>query len=368
MSADRATRGCGYALQRSDPDDVGARVVLRRRLPDGRLSDLLGELERWDDGRRPGARPATARSSTSPRPTWSPPSASRRRRPRPVSDPTRARFAEVVRSEPVDLGLACLLVGGEVEPDLDVDVGLAALDALAAAARPHVPPSARAAVAAAALRRALGEQAGFGGSAQDFDDLRSSLLHEVLLRRRGLPILLSVVWIEVAAPARGARATPSGCPAASSSAVGEPDDEHVLVDPFAGGRVLDVADVDALVRAATGGPLREPDLRPAAPDDLLLRLLTNVRVLATRRPPGLEAAAHAPVGGRAVACCSPATRWRCAASAASCWSASATTSAARTSWRRTPLVVDGRRRRRGADRRAAGGPARPRAARTDGAP
>jgi hypothetical protein len=31
------------------PDDVGARVVVRRRLPDGALGDLLGELRRWDD-------------------------------------------------------------------------------------------------------------------------------------------------------------------------------------------------------------------------------------------------------------------------------------------------------------------------------
>jgi len=32
------------------PHDVGARVVLRRRLPDGGLSDLLGHVERWSDG------------------------------------------------------------------------------------------------------------------------------------------------------------------------------------------------------------------------------------------------------------------------------------------------------------------------------
>ena len=32
---------------RLGPDDVGARVVVRRRLPDGRLGDVLGELESW---------------------------------------------------------------------------------------------------------------------------------------------------------------------------------------------------------------------------------------------------------------------------------------------------------------------------------
>ena len=32
------------------PDDVGARVVLRSRLPGGRLTDVLGHVERWADG------------------------------------------------------------------------------------------------------------------------------------------------------------------------------------------------------------------------------------------------------------------------------------------------------------------------------
>ena len=200
---------------------------------------------------------------------------------------TRRRFAEVVRSEPVDLGLACLLVGGEVQPDLDVDVGLAALDALAAAARPYVPPGCPPAVAARGLQQALGEQAGFGGSAQDLDDLRSSLLHEVLLRRRGLPLTLSVVWVEVARRL-GVTAEPVALPGRVVVAVGADDVRHV--DPFAGGRELDVADLDALVRQLTRGPLREQDLRPAAPDALLLRLLTNVRVLASRSDRALEAA------------------------------------------------------------------------------
>lgn len=38
-----------YAFS-AGPADVGARVVLRRRLPDGRLSDVLGVVERWADG------------------------------------------------------------------------------------------------------------------------------------------------------------------------------------------------------------------------------------------------------------------------------------------------------------------------------
>ncbi|CAA9317242.1 MAG: hypothetical protein AVDCRST_MAG16-555 [uncultured Frankineae bacterium] len=51
MTADErtgASTGVRYCLTLGE-DDVGQRVVLRRRLPDGRLSDLLGVLSRWDD-------------------------------------------------------------------------------------------------------------------------------------------------------------------------------------------------------------------------------------------------------------------------------------------------------------------------------
>jgi hypothetical protein len=181
---------------------------------------------------------------------------------------SRRRFAEVVRSEPIDLGLACLLVGGEVERSLDVDASLAVLDALAATARPLVPRTGVAEMAEG-LRVALQD---FSGSAEDYDDLRSSLLHEVLQRRRGLPLLLSVVWLEVAARL-DVPAYAVALPGHVVVGIGDPEDEHVLVDPFAGGRLLSPQDAPTL-----------------ATDELLLRLLTNIRALTTRRPPSLEVA------------------------------------------------------------------------------
>ncbi len=190
---------------------------------------------------------------------------------------TRDRFAEVVRSEPVDLGLACLLVGGEVDPDLDVDAWVAVLDELAAAARPYVPPGCAPHIAAGGLRRVLGV---FSGSPADYDDVRSSLLHEVLRRQRGLPLTLSVVWVEVARRL-GVVAEPVALPGQVVVAIGA--DEVVHVDAFAGGEPVPVEALAARVRAATGAPLRPEHLDPAAPVDLLLRLLTNVRALAARQ-------------------------------------------------------------------------------------
>jgi regulator of sirC expression with transglutaminase-like and TPR domain len=206
-----------------------------------------------------------------------------------VRPPSRARFAEVVRSEPVDLGLACLLVGGEVDRELDVDASLAVLDALAASVRGQLP-STRPADVAVALQQVLGEQAGFAGSDEDYGDVRSSLLHEVLRRGRGLPILLSVVWMEVAARL-DVQAYAVGLPGHVVVGIGEPEDVHVLVDPYAGGRVLSTADLELMVLRVTGAPLRSDQLAPMPAADVLLRLLNNVRVLASRQPPGLDAAA-----------------------------------------------------------------------------
>lgn len=197
---------------------------------------------------------------------------------------TRQRFAEVVRGEPVDLGLACLLVGGEVDPDLDVDAALAALDALAAAGRRQVPSGCSPREAAAGLREVLGA---YAGSAEDYDDIRSSLLHEVVRRHRGLPLTLSVLWVEVARRL-GVVAEPVALPGHVVVAIGAGDVSYV--DPFSGGRLLEVGALATQVRAATGAPLRPEQLEPAEPVDLLLRLLTNVRVLAARQDRALAAA------------------------------------------------------------------------------
>src|SRR5450756_2014810 len=105
-----------------------------------------------------------------------------------MSPTSREHFAAVVRTELVDLGLACLLIAAQADPALDTRAAQAELERLARSVDPRRPP-------VEALRGVL---AGFTGDARDYADLRSSLLPDVLRRRAGLPILLSVVWLEVA--------------------------------------------------------------------------------------------------------------------------------------------------------------------------
>ena len=190
----------------------------------------------------------------------------------------RARFAEVVAADEVDLGLACLLVGTEVRPDLDVGTGLAALDELAEIAIVDVAASAPAYDVAQGLRGALADRAGFRGYGDDYGDLRASLLHEVLRRRRGLPILLSVVYMEVGRRL-GVPVAGIGLPGHFVVGVGD-----VVLDPFYGGRLLDPGELSARVSEILGERLdvTPEHLRPWHPRDILLRVLSNVRASSSR--------------------------------------------------------------------------------------
>ncbi|MEV8123174.1 transglutaminase-like domain-containing protein [Streptomyces sp. NPDC085944] len=197
----------------------------------------------------------------------------------------RRRFAEEARSERPDLATLCLLVGAEADGALDeagLDAAQVELDRLAGEL-PFRPGTPRA--WAEALRDLLGERYGFHGVAADYQRLESSLLHEVLRRRRGLPILLSVVWLEVA---RRAGAPVYGVALPGHFVVGLGPEhaagERVLVDPFDGGRLLTGKDAEVLVAGATGAELRPSMLEPAAPLEVVSRVLNNIRAWAAGRP------------------------------------------------------------------------------------
>jgi regulator of sirC expression with transglutaminase-like and TPR domain len=194
----------------------------------------------------------------------------------------RRRFGAEARAERPDLAVLCLLVGAAADGGLDeagIDAAQIELDRLAGLLpfRPGGPRS-----WAAALGELLGGRCEFRGSPGDYQRLGSSLLHEVLRRRRGLPILLSVVWMEVA---RRAGAPVYGVALPGHFVVGfGPPEQQVLADPFDGGRVLTGSDAELLVAGATGAPLDASMLSPADPLDVVLRILNNIRAWAAARP------------------------------------------------------------------------------------
>ncbi|MDQ0940976.1 transglutaminase-like domain-containing protein [Streptomyces sp. V1I1] len=194
----------------------------------------------------------------------------------------RRLFAEEARSGRPDLAMLCLLVGAEADPSMDeaaLDAAQIELDRLAGLLPFGLTGPGE---WASALAELLGGRCDFRGTPGDYQRLESSLLHEVLRRRRGLPILLSVVWIEVARRA-GAPVYGVALPGHFVVGFGDPH-EQVLVDPFAGGRLLTGPDAELLVAGATGAPLDPSMLTPADPLDVVVRILNNIRAWAATRP------------------------------------------------------------------------------------
>jgi regulator of sirC expression with transglutaminase-like and TPR domain len=201
-----------------------------------------------------------------------------------VPDPTaRLRFARLVREAEPDLAEALVLMAADIAPEVPAAGRWPDhLDKLAERVRAELPEDPGPAAARDALALVLGARAGFSGEGADYADLRSSLLPEVLRRRRGLPILLSVVWSEVGRRA-GLPVYGVALPGHFVVGIGDPDGDFVLADPFRGGEALSPEAARALAARAGGAP-DDPDLlRPAAGHGVLLRVLNNIRMWA-RRP------------------------------------------------------------------------------------
>ncbi len=192
-----------------------------------------------------------------------------------------------VPDDQIDLARAALLYARDAYPGLDLDTHLGQLDAWAGAIRPaiesrqHHPPF-------EVLNDLMFDRLGFRGNEDDYDDPRNSYLNEVIERRTGLPITLSVIYLEI-----GWRV---GLPL---SGVGLPG--HFIVrcdlssrvwflDPFHRGDVLSESDCARLMQRTAGDLPFEPALlRPVTRRQILGRMLNNLRAVYVQRDRLVEA-------------------------------------------------------------------------------
>jgi regulator of sirC expression with transglutaminase-like and TPR domain len=191
----------------------------------------------------------------------------------------RERFAASMATPDVDLGSAALWLAAEEYPDLDPQVYLGRLESLAESVR--VAHSRRPGPYAAleALRSILIEEHSFGGNTHDYYDPRNSFLNEVLDRRVGIPISLSVVWIEVA---RRAGIAIEGVNLPGHFVVRLLDRRQpLLVDPFCDGMLLTPEACEDRLRKTQGDDARlsTEDLTGASSKQILVRMLNNLRLI-----------------------------------------------------------------------------------------
>ncbi len=202
-----------------------------------------------------------------------------RRPPTGAPPPCRADFVLAVnRPDPlVDLAEAAFLIAKEEYPDLAVSSYLCRLDAMAEAVRPQVHDPGDPRAVCAGLNEYLFRQEGFRGNTENYFDPRNSFLNEVLDRKLGIPITLSVLYIELARrlglPLQGA-----GMPGHFLVKCSVPGAE-LVIDPYGGGAILSSADCQRILDTLFGGRVTlEPRmLAPINSRQILIRILNNLK-------------------------------------------------------------------------------------------
>ncbi|HEX6310283.1 MAG TPA: transglutaminase family protein [Acidimicrobiia bacterium] len=188
-----------------------------------------------------------------------------------------ARFVDLLRRPDAEIPLdeAAALIAAHAHPGLDVAVLLRRLDDLAGESG---------ADDAEAVARFLFAERGFAGNTVDYGDPRNSYLDDVLERRLGIPISLSVLMMEVGRR-RGITIHGVGMP--GHFLVSPADAGDVWFDPFHGGRRLDLAGCRARFHELQGADaeFRPEFLAPTAARAVLARMLANLQHTLLRRDP-----------------------------------------------------------------------------------
>ena len=190
------------------------------------------------------------------------------------------RFSALLCREDFDLAEACLLVAQDAYPKLDVGHYLGRIDALAATVRSRVAGDAFAEQKIVAMNRHLYNDLGFRGNAADYYDPRNSYLNEVLERRTGIPITLSILYMEIGRRL-GLRLQGVSFPGHFLVKL-RVRGGHLVLDPFCNGEAQSEPDLRA--RLARVLPRREADtlqlaqfLQTASPRQIVARLLRNLK-------------------------------------------------------------------------------------------
>ena len=195
---------------------------------------------------------------------------------------TRRMFASLVRrrEDRIDLGMAALLIAQEESPALVIEDYVERLNYLGAEFHIDLPVDADAETACRTLRRVLVDVHTFRGNREDYYNPANSYLDQVLDRRLGIPISLSIVYMEVARRA-GVTLLPVSFP--GHFLLRHADDTSFYLDPFNSGRILTLDNCRDLLRSMyPGAEFSESMLGAATKRQVITRLLLNLKGIYTR--------------------------------------------------------------------------------------
>ncbi len=196
-------------------------------------------------------------------------------------------FAALLKQRDFDLARGCLMIAQDAYPDLDVEHYEKEIDALAVRLRARLAKGAGAEERVIALNELLFQDLGYWGNAEEYYDPRNSYLNDVIERRTGIPITLSILYMELA------RRVELACEGVSFPG-------HFLVrvrmrggmlilDPFSGGapqsepelreRLQRVIPPDVAGGVAAADLPLDQFLEPASKRQILGRVLRNLKAI-----------------------------------------------------------------------------------------
>lgn len=202
-----------------------------------------------------------------------------------AATPTWQDIVDAPRDD-INLAQAALVIAGDEYPDLDVAAYLRRIDEIAQTLRARLRADISPSDTLALLNRYLFDELGFAGNSDDYYDPRNSYLNDVIDRKLGIPITLSVLYIEV-----GRRL---GLPLSGVSFPGHflvkcaLRDGAVVLDTYAKGASLGIKDLQKRLRVLSGGMDITPEavmrmLGAAAPGEIIARMLRNLKAIHVER-------------------------------------------------------------------------------------
>jgi len=193
----------------------------------------------------------------------------------------RKYFFQEIQQEDKQIVLerAALYIAWEEYPALEVDAYLNALDTMAEEMEALLPPDRYPLRVLQTINRYLYEDLGFRGNTTEYYDPRNSFLNEVIERRMGIPITLSLVYLAIARrldfPMEGV-----GMPGHFLIRPTLPEME-IFVDAFNQGEILFPQDCQAMLSELYAQPVElRPEYLPSVTNrQYLTRMLTNLKAI-----------------------------------------------------------------------------------------
>jgi regulator of sirC expression with transglutaminase-like and TPR domain len=184
-----------------------------------------------------------------------------------------------VEDEKIDLIRAALMIARGEYPDLDIETYAGRVEELArrvAALAPDLHPQGT----LRALKHVLFEELKLRGNREDYYDPRNSFLNDVLDRGLGIPITLSIVYMEVARRV-GLHLFGVGLPGHFLLKRYNEDGQEMLIDCFNRGDVVSRQDCQSKLDEIYSGEMKmRPEfLHPISRRQILMRMLNNLKTL-----------------------------------------------------------------------------------------